>query len=346
MERKFGSDIQATVQTTCLVVIAVLATGAALAWLRPVMIPFVLAVFIAISLAPLVDLQQDYLKLPRLVALLTTILLTGLLLLMLGSLISASVSQLAENSTLYADRLTQLAERAVALLPDVASKWIDEQDFRELVQAPVQTVAGVLMGTTNAILDVLSRSLLVFLVVTFLLIGAPHKPSEGVWLDAQVSIERYLIAKALISVATGLLVWLTLNLLGVDLALVFGLLAFLLNFIPSIGSIIATLLPLPVVIVSPHMSFAAGVAAIAVPGAIQLFIGNFLEPRIMGEQLDLHPGTVLLGLMIWGMLWGIVGMLLATPIMAVIRIILNRFEGSRPVAEVMAGRVGLSPGRG
>ena len=66
----------------------------------------------------------------------------------------------------------------------------------------------------------------------------------------------------------------------------------------------------------------------------------------MGEQLDLHPVTVLLGLMIWGMLWGIVGMLLATPIMAVIRIILNRFEGSRPVAEVMAGRVGLSPGRG
>jgi AI-2 transport protein TqsA len=321
------------------VVLATLATGAALAWLRPVMIPFVLAVFIAISLAPLIELQEEYAKVPRPVALLTTVVVSAVLLLLLGSLISASVRELAENSDLYSARLTLLVERAVTALPAAASKWLDETDFRQIVASPLQTVGGVLMGTTNAILELLSRSLMVFLFVTFLLIGAPGRPDSGVWRDARISIERYLITKAVISAATGFLVWLTLNLIGIDLALVFGLLAFLLNFIPSIGSIIATLLPLPMVLVNPNLSVAGATAAIAVPGCIQLFIGNFLEPRIMGDRLDLHPVTVLLGLMVWGMLWGIVGMLLATPIMAVIKLILARFEGGRAVADLMAGRL-------
>ena len=339
MERNLASAGQATVQTTCLVILATLAMAAALSWLRPVMIPFVLSVFIAISLAPLINLQVEHAHIPRPVALITTVLLTGVLLLLLGSLVSASVRQLSENSQLYASRLVLLSDRALALLPEVAGEWFDKADLRDLIQSPVQTVAGVLMGTTNAILDVLSKSLMVFLFVIFLLIGAPHGRVEGVWLDAQTSIQRYLITKAVISAATGLLVGVTLMVLGVDLALVFGLLAFLLNFIPSIGSIIATLLPLPIVFVSPEISLSAAVAAIAIPGAIQLTVGNILEPRIMGDRLDLHPVTVLLGLMVWGMLWGIVGMLLATPIMAIIKMLLTRFDGSRPVADLMAGRL-------
>jgi AI-2 transport protein TqsA len=339
VDGKLGSEGQVRIQTTCLVVLATLATGAALAWLRPVMIPFVLAIFIAISLAPLIELQERHLKLPRALALLTTVMLTGLLLLTLGSLVSASVGELAKSSELYSSRLMVLTERLVAALPAAAEAWLDDTDFRELIESPVRTVGGVLMGTTNAILDVLSKSLMVFLFVTFLLIGAPGSKADGVLLDAQRSIQRYLITKAVISAATGLLVGLTLNVLGVDLALVFGLLAFLLNFVPSLGSIIATLLPLPIVIVNPEISSGTAIAAIAIPGAMQLFVGNFLEPRIMGDRLDLHPVTVLLGLMVWGMLWGIVGMLLATPIIAIIKMILARFEGSRPIANLMAGRL-------
>jgi len=331
--------VQERVHTTCLVILATIATGSALAWLRPVMIPFVLAVFIAISVGPLITLQEQWLKLPRPVALLITVVVSGVLLLLLGSLVTASVRELSANAGLYAQQLSRLTERIVAWLPTEAAEWIDRGDVRELAQSPVKTVAGLLMGTTNAILDVLSKSLIVFLFVTFLLIGTPSRPPEGVWRDLQTSIQRYLVTKAVISAATGLLVGVTLGLLGIDLALVFGLLAFLLNFVPSLGSIIATLLPLPVVIVNPEVSFAVAVAAIAIPGAIQLTIGNFLEPRIMGARLDLHPVTVLLGLMVWGMLWGIVGMLLATPLMAALRLVLERFEGGRPVAELMAGRL-------
>lgn len=331
--------MQQRVQTVCLVILTTIAAGAALAWLRPVMIPFVLAVFIAVSLRPLIDLQVLRLRLPRPLALLTTLVMSLVLLTTLGSLVSASVGQLSANAGLYSQQLGKLTEQVVASLPDDLGRLAGEADLRQLLESPVQSVGRVLMGTTNAILDLLSKSLMVFLFVTFLLIGSATAEAPAVWRDVRSNIERYLIAKAVISAATGLLVGAILSLLGVDLALVFGLLAFLLNFIPSLGSIIATLLPLPVVIVSPQISTGAAVAAIAIPGAIQLVIGNFLEPRIMGHRLDLHPVTVLLGLMVWGMLWGIVGMLLATPIIAVIRMLLARFEGSRPLADLMAGRL-------
>jgi AI-2 transport protein TqsA len=161
--------------------------------------------------------------------------------------------------------------------------------------------------------------------------------------EIESRIERYVALKALLSGATGILVGGVLAVLGIDLAMVFGLFAFLLNFIPSIGSVVATLLPLPVVLVSPDVSLGTAVLAIAIPGAIQFGIGNVLEPKLMGDALDLHPITILMALIVWGMLWGIVGMLLATPITAIMRMLFERLEMTRPLANLLAGRIGGEP---
>ena len=91
--------------------------------------------------------------------------------------------------------------------------------------------------------------------------------------------------------------------------------------------------------VSPEVTPLVAVLAIAIPGAIQLTIGNFIAPKIMGDSLDLHPVTILLALMVWGMIWGIVGMLLATPITAVMKILFERLELTRPVGALLAGRL-------
>ena len=79
-----------------------------------------------------------------------------------------------------------------------------------------------------------------------------------------------------------------------------------------------------------------------VPGLVQITIGNGIEPLIMGGELDLHPVTVLLALIFWGLLWGLVGMLLAAPMTAVLRIVLERIHTTRPVAELLAGRLPVS----
>jgi AI-2 transport protein TqsA len=128
-------------------------------------------------------------------------------------------------------------------------------------------------------------------------------------------------------------------LLDVPLAIVFGLLAFMLNFIPTMGSVIATLLPLPVVIITPEISTTTAVLAIGVPALIQLVVGNIIAPKVMGDSLDLHPVAILMALIFWGMLWGIVGMLLAAPITGVIKLLLSKIPSMKPAAEIMAGRI-------
>ena len=336
-----GTLVSDRVRTSCLVVITAIAVAAALHWLRPVMIPFVLAIFISLGLQPLIALQVQRLRLPRLVALLTTLCLGIGILGLLASLVSASVSQLSANAEVYARQLSRLLNEVVTALPEgVFGDVPRDEVLGQLTGIPVRSVGRLLMGTTNAILDLLSQSLLVVIFVGFLLLGGSGGEATGVWRDAERNIQRFIVTKASISAATGLAVGTVLTLLGVDLALVFGLFAFLLNFIPSIGSIVATLLPVPVVLVNPEISGGVAVAAIAIPGTIQLLIGNVLEPRIMGSSLDLHPVAVVLALIFWGMLWGIVGMLLATPITAVIKIVLERFEGTRLLADLLAGRLG------
>lgn len=338
-----AASLERRIQTVCLLLLSAVALGTALYWLRPVMIPFVLALFLALGAMPVVEAQVRRLRVPRGLAVLTTLLLALLVLSGVVLLISISVRQLAAEVASYQTQLRHLIEQLARLLPLEELGISREATIRTLSEIPVSAVSGFLLGTTNAIMNTLSQSLLVLIFVIYLMAGGrspgPAR-STGTWSEIERRIERYLLWKAALSAATGILVGGTLALLGIQLALVFGLFAFLLNFIPSLGSVVATLLPLPVVVVSADISLSVAVLAIAIPGAIQFTIGNLIEPRVMGGSLDLHPITILMSLILWGMLWGIVGMLLATPITAVMKILLEKLEITRPVAALLAGRVG------
>ncbi len=134
------------------------------------------------------------------------------------------------------------------------------------------------------------------------------------------------------------MVWAILAALGLQMAIVFGALAFLLNFIPSIGSVIATFLPLPVA-VSQYDNPWMIAAAVLLPGAVQITIGNVIEPKLIGRGMALHPVAVLLALSFWGLVWGVLGMVLAVPITATIRIVLMRFDTTRKVGDLLAGKL-------
>ena len=329
------------VQTVCLLILSTIAVAAALWWLRPVMIPFVLAAIFAISLTPLLDLQTRYLRVPRPLAVLATLVFGVVLLGLIGGLVSLSVQQLSAHADMYQTQLQQLVEQATAAL--IRFRIHPEKIVKTLEQIPIGTVSGMLLNTTNAIVGILSQGLLMLVFLVFLLGGgtARTRPSHGVWGEIEARVRRYILTKVLLSALTGVLVGAILMLLGVDLALVFGLFAFLLNFIPSAGSIVATLLPLPVVLMSPDVSATTAVLAIAVPAVIQLVLGNIVEPRIIGGSLDLHPVVILLALILWGMLWGIIGMFLATPLTAIMKILCEKLEITVPVANLLAGRLDM-----
>ncbi len=330
-------------QTICLLILTVIATAAALYWLRPVLMPFVVAVFFSMALTPVVDFQTRMLKVPAGIAVLFTLIVFFAGLSMLASLVSSSLAQLSSNASAYQAQILTLFEQARTSIPFERLGLDDSalpMDLQTLAKIPAKVIGGLFMRTTNAILDLISQGFIVLIFVFFLLSGGTSTPREPGTIQREIEsrIKRYLVSQGLLSLVTGILVGTILMTLGVDLALVFGLFAFLLNFIPSIGSVIATLLPLPVVLVSPEIGTSQAILAIAVPGAVQFMIGNVISPRVMGDALDLHPVTILLGLMFWGALWGIVGMLLATPITAILKILMERFDVTAPLAELLAGQ--------
>ena len=144
--------------------------------------------------------------------------------------------------------------------------------------------------------------------------------------------------KTVISAVTGFAFGLVLWLFGVPLAILFGMLAFLLNFIPNIGPLISSLTPVPFLVLNAELSPVAAITCFLLVAAIQFVSGNVVETKIMGQSFDVSPVFLLLALMFFGLVWGIIGMFLATPIVSIIKIILDQRPQMRPLAELMAGR--------
>jgi len=195
---------------------------------------------------------------------------------------------------------------------------------------------------SQALLGLFSSSVIVLIYVFFLLIGSPDKSSNATLNQIDFQVRSYLSLKTGISLVTGFAFGMTLWLFGVPMALTFGVLAFLLNFIPNVGPLLATILPLPLVVLHPQAGLGWMAAVMVTASAIQLISGNVIEPKLMGDSSDLHPVTILLALMFWGIMWGTIGMFLATPITAGIKLVLQRLDATRPLADLMAGRLASS----
>lgn len=322
----------------CLVVMAVVAVGVALAHLGPVLVPFVMAVLITYCLKPLTELQVRHLRLPRVLATVHTILLGLVVLLVIGLVATANVTTMAANLGPYRDHLQEMLQRAAQSVPMEAFGLEMDLDTG-VFYIPDHTTQWFLAAILEQATTLLANGALIFVFMLFLLIGTSKSPAQRAEFLVAVEqrVQRYLLVLVALSVSTGVLVGLTLHLLGVPFAVLFGFLAFLLNFIPNIGSIVATLLPLPVILLEPDLAPHVRVLALLVPAGIQFVLGNIIAPRMQGSALRLHPVTILLAIMFFGMIWGIAGAFLATPILAVTKIAMERSPSTRPFAQMVAG---------
>lgn len=151
-------------------------------------------------------------------------------------------------------------------------------------------------------------------------------------------VRKYLVMKTIISILTGFVFGLVLWLFGVPLAILFGFLAFLLNYIPNVGPLISNLLPVPFLILNSNMSPVAAIVCLVLISLVQFVSGNVIETRLMGQSFDVSPVVLLLALMFFGLIWGIIGMFLATPIVSILKIVLYQSPSGKPIAELLAGR--------
>jgi len=330
------ADEQASLVTVSLVVIAAVAIAFALAYTRPVLVPFVLSVFVYYLVSPVADVLELRLHLPRWASTLLVILLVAGGIFLLGLLILTSARGITDSADIYREKLIDLAKRI--------TEWLDNRGLELSQDALVDSmrnlpVSRLMAATAETAFTIITNGTLVLLFVIFLLLGRSRQMIRSlVFRQIDRDIRRYLVIKFMISGGTGLLVWLILTAFGLELALVFGVLTFILNFIPSIGSIIATALPIPIALVQ-FDTMGPVIAIFVLILIVQLVIGNGIDPMLMGQNLNLSPVTIVMALVFWGLLWGVVGMLLAAPLTAILRIVLAQFATTRPMSELMAGRL-------
>ncbi len=338
------------IQTVCLLILTALGIAGALYAFSSVLIPFVLAVFLTICLTPAIDVQMKWLRIPLRTAILTTVMVGCATLVLAALLATAGANQISRSRNDYERQFRQLLVRTRGLLPP---EWytndpsdpngLSDDPSEPLIRVPTNTIRKVLTDTASSIMGLISNSLLVLIFMIFMVAGkGSYKAKVGsLWWEVETRIKRYVLTITFTSAITGTLVGLVLMALRVNFWWMFGFLAFLLNFIPSIGSIIATLLPLPVALIDPQLGLVSKVLVLAIPGSIQFVIGNLLQPKLMGESVDLHPVVVLLSLIFFGTIWGIIGMFLAVPITAVVKILLQRFGYTRAIADLIAGKTDM-----
>lgn len=346
---------QATLVTASLMMLGAVAGSFALYWTSALMVPFVLSLVVSYLVGPIVDLVQTRLRAPRWAAILAAFFAIAGGAALIVMLLWTSIRGLAENYEVYSQRVSDLGNWGLGLLDEMPEGWVpeewtaDEIDVDAIlatldVQAILATLgdeAGNLLGVLSALV---TNGALVVLFAVFLVIGrAPYEHREGMWGEIDSQVQSYLVTKFVMSAGTGVMTWVLLALLGLDLALVFGFLAFLLNFIPNVGSVVAMILPLPIALIQ-FDSLTMVFLVLALPGSVQFVIGNVVEPRVMGDNLGLHPITVLLALIFWGQLWGVAGLFLSVPLTSIAKIVLLRFETTRPVARFLEGHVDVEAG--
>ncbi|NQU23286.1 MAG: AI-2E family transporter [Candidatus Nealsonbacteria bacterium] len=343
-------DEQVWLAVGSLVILASAAVAAILVYAKGVVVPFVLAIFVTVMISPILDFQVVRWKFPRAAAVATTLLLVFAILGVMGLLLYAAVPSIgtpeaADPDQQFSSGFDSMLENSLTTLRawgiDLDQTAV-EAELEGLIAEMQQKAIYIATQTAGTVKSLLSQGFLIVIFVIFLLAGRDsHVVRTGIYAEIEAKIRTYITTKFVLSGVTGILVWAVLASFGLKMAALFGMMAFLLNFIPSIGSVIATLLPLPVALgqFGNPLDVWAILGVLLIPGVIQVTVGNVIEPKIMGQGLQLHPVTILLALAVWGLLWGAIGMLLSVPITATIRIILMRFETTRPLGNLLAGEL-------
>lgn len=326
------------INTINLFILTIFATAVALYMTKVIMIPFVLSIFMYLIISPIMVWLQNKFKLHHSVALILTILIFTVASLLITVMVSTSIDSFLKGTDQYKDKVQSAAlfieAKATSLGYDISTFNIREK----ISSVPI---FSLLKGLTGSMINLLSNTFLVVVFTLFLLTGESMSKHEITTLEEiKSSIAKYVGTKLFLSILTGVLCYIVFLIVGVDLAIMFAMLTILLNFIPNIGSIIAVVLPIPVLL----LQFAFGwetFVVITLTVIFQVAIGNILEPKLLGESMDLHPVTILLFLTFWGFIWGIPGMFLSVPITATLKIIFAKLELTKPIAELFAGRFNL-----
>jgi AI-2 transport protein TqsA len=345
---KLTSSSMALRTTVILAALVVILAGIKAA--SPIVVPFVLSAFLAVICNPAIVLMTRC-RLPKWLAVMLLMAFIVLMGLWLTSLVGRSVNEFSTQIPVYRQQLIE------------QFSWIIERLQGFNIQISQQKVLdyfdpGMALSMTTNMLsgvgNVMANLFLIILTIVFMLFEAQSLPKKvHLAMDdpdmrlKQIdrflqSVNQYMVIKTLVSLATAFIVGLGLSIIGVDYALLWAVLAFLFNYIPNIGSIIAAIPAVLLALIQLGPAAAGGTALLYL--GTNMVMGNVVEPKFMGKGLGLSTLVVFLSLIFWGWLLGSVGMLLSVPLTMIVKIGLESSKGGSWLAILLADDAELDMG--
>jgi predicted PurR-regulated permease PerM len=331
------TNLNATSRVVSFAAVIVIIYGMQMA--KALLVPFLVAAFLAlITVRPMLWMQSK--RVPSIVAALVIVSVIMLLLAVVGAIVGTSIADFTAALPSYQQRLDGIIQGALGFVAGRIDGIDSLQSLSDMIDPG--WAMGLAASILNGLKDVLTNVFLIFFTMIFILLeastaGTKVRAAFGrsteslrrprIFLN---NLGRYLGIKTLVSAATGLLAGLLTWSIGVDFPLLWAMLAFLLNYVPTIGSIIAAVpaVLLALVQLGPGEASATALGFII----INVVFGNFLEPRLMGYGVGISPLVVFVGLIFWGFVFGPVGMLLSVPLTMTLKLALESDARTRWVA--------------
>lgn len=303
---------------------------------KVLLVPFLLAVFLAlIAVRPMLWLQRK--NVPSIAAAFLIVVNMMLILAVVGAIVGSSIGEFTKALPMYEESLDAIVKGALDFLARISGNERSFSDLGELIDPG--WAMGMAATILNALQDVLTNAFLILFTMVFILLevsSAPIKAQAAFGAAAGTfkrprafisNLGRYLGIKTVVSIATGLTAGLVTWWIGLDFPLLWAMLAFLFNYVPTIGSIIAAV---PAVLLA-LVQLGPGEALTTALGflAINMIFGNMIEPRLMGRGVGISPLIIFTGLVLWGWIFGPVGMLLSVPLTMTVKMALESDERTR-----------------
>ncbi|MBU2550374.1 MAG: AI-2E family transporter [Proteobacteria bacterium] len=320
-------------------------------WLLRVMqfffLPLAIAVLISFLLNPLVN-RLTRRKVPLIVAASTTIVLTVLFVWLVGSIVLGSLLSFQDQFPKYESKINAMISEA-RNLTHIDIGPLDNLRLR--TELSRLSLSSMVASTLNSFFNLIWYLLFIFVFLIYLVFGRPKLPLKinQAFPERQAArinealeaishqVQSYIGAKTLTSFITGALVVIVCLFFTVDFPITWGFFTFLLNFIPTIGVLLAALMPAAIALV--QHGWVTALWLLVVLTAIMLVLGNMIEPKILGDSVNLSPLVALFALIFWGWLWGAAGMIVAVPLTASIKFTCDNIEELRPIGALMGGKV-------
>ncbi len=319
--------------------------------LQAILLPFFVALIISFLFAPFYEFMKRK-KIPAFVGIIIIVLIILIIANLSSVFVYTSIIAFKNDVPKYVEKSQMLINSTMVYFDNLGIPESYKQSMNITNFLNGEKIAVVITDLVSGIAGIFTNFVLILIYVIFLLteFGSirrrvlkafsaekSRKITEALG-DILFDVRKYIVGKTLINFSHALTITIVFWIFGLDFAILWGLLTFVLAYIPNIGAFIATILPFLTSLMQ-YDNFVTPIILLIIMAVVGSVFGNIIEPKILGDRLNLSPILLLFSLIFWGYVWGVVGMILSVPVMSMIKIVLSKFESTRPVAIMMSYEV-------